>query len=101
MHGDSPSPTDPATGAWLDVGHGHRLIYMVSGRANGMPIVLLHGGPGSGSTTRQRGFLDENRFRIIQFDQRGSGRSEPAGETRHNSTPALIEDIERLRIHLG
>jgi proline iminopeptidase len=62
---------------------------------------VLHGGPGSGSSPRQRVFYDPAIFRIVQFDQRGSGRSEPMGETAHNHTAALVGDIERLREHLA
>ena len=101
-----PEPTPPtATAAfdagWLDVGHGHRLYYEQAGAADGIPIVLLHGGPGSGSNARQRDIADPARFRIVQFDQRGAGRSTPAGETAHNHTDALIADIEALREALG
>ncbi|HEY2395640.1 MAG TPA: alpha/beta fold hydrolase [Rudaea sp.] len=85
---------------WLDVGHGHRMYYLQAGNPDGLPIVLLHGGPASGSTPRQRIFYDHRRYRIVQFDQRGCGRSEPLGEIAHNHTAALIDDIERLRVHL-
>lgn len=86
---------------WLDVGHGHRVYYLQAGNPNGLPIVLLHGGPASGSTPRQRIFYEPRRYRMVQFDQRGSGRSEPMGEVAHNHTAALIDDIERLRTHLA
>lgn len=85
---------------WLDVGHGHRIRYQRSGNADGVPVVLLHGGPGSGSSPRQRDFLDHARYHIVQFDQRGAGASTPAGETAHNHTDALVADIEALRAHL-
>ena len=87
--------------AWLDVGHGHRLYYEQAGSPDGTPAVLLHGGPGSGSSPRQREFFDAMPWRLVQFDQRGCGRSEPLGETAHNHTDALIDDIESLRRHLG
>ena len=86
---------------WLDVGHGHRIRYEQAGDPGGIPVVLLHGGPGSGSSPRQRAFYDPQRFRIVQFDQRGCGRSEPIGETAHNTTTALVADVDRLREHLG
>jgi len=95
-------PADAALGnGWLDVGHGHRIHYEESGNPRGVPIVLLHGGPGSGSSPRQRAFFDPSVFRIVQFDQRGCGRSEPLGELAHNNTAALVGDIERLRRHVG
>ncbi|MGH8123867.1 MAG: prolyl aminopeptidase [Rudaea sp.] len=85
----------------LALDHGHRLYYEQAGAANGNPVLLLHGGPGSGSSPRQREFFDGEKFRIVQFDQRGCGRSEPRGATAHNNTAALIADIERLREHLA
>ena len=102
----SPVPIVPSASAafdagWLDAGDGHRLYYEQAGATDGVPVVLLHGGPGSGSTVRQRDFFDGQRYRIVQFDQRGSGRSTPLGETRHNHTDALIADIETLRTRLG
>jgi proline iminopeptidase len=66
-----------------------------------MPLVFLHGGPGSGCSPRHRQLVDPERFRIVLFDQRGCGRSTPRGETAANSTTHLVADIERLREHLG
>jgi len=85
----------------LDVGDGHRVHYEQAGNPEGLPVVVLHGGPGSGSSPRQRVFYDPARFRIVQFDQRGCGRSEPMGELAHNRTAKLVGDIERLREHLA
>jgi proline iminopeptidase len=87
--------------AWLDVGQGHRLYYQQAGARDAPAALLLHGGPGSGSSPRQRGCFDPALFRLVQFDQRGCGRSEPLGEIAHNHADALIADIERLRLHLG
>jgi len=99
----SPPPSAPAASAadWLDVGHGHRIYYEQSGAMQGEPVVVLHGGPGSGSSARHREMFDAARYRIVQFDQRGCGRSTPLGETAHNHTDALVADIEVLRRHLG
>ena len=98
----SPTPTTPAADSgWLDVGHGHRVWYEQSGARDGIAVVLLHGGPGSGSTPRQREIFDAQRYRLVQFDQRGCGRSTPLGETAHNHVDALIADIEALRAHCG
>ena len=90
-----------AAAGWLDVGDGHRIYHEEAGTRGGIAVVLLHGGPGSGGNPRQREFLDATRYRIIQFDQRGCGRSTPLGATAHNHTDALIGDIETLRRHLG
>ena len=94
-------PVSTPDAGWLDVGNGHAIYYEQHGAADGIPALLLHGGPGSSSTTRQREFLDAARYRSIQFDQRGCGRSTPLGATAHNHTGALIEDIETLRRHLN
>ncbi|MEO7430637.1 MAG: alpha/beta fold hydrolase [Dokdonella sp.] len=94
------STVAPADQGWLDVGHGHRVWYEQTGALDGMAVILVHGGPGSSSTARQREIFDESRYRIIQFDQRGCGRSTPAGATAHNHTDALIADMEALRTHL-
>jgi len=85
----------------LEVPGGHRIKLWQSGNPRGRPLLLLHGGPGSCASPMQRRFFDPAVFRIVQFDQRGCGASEPAGETRHNNTTALIADIERIRDHLG
>jgi proline iminopeptidase len=63
--------------------------------------VFLHGGPGAGATPAHRRFFDPRHYRIVVFDQRGSGRSLPHGETIDNTTPLLVADMERLRLHLG
>lgn len=99
-------PTEPHADGMLDVGDGQRVYWQVSGNPNGKPAVLLHGGPGSGSYPGQRRWFDPSAYRIIQFDQRGCGRStpsvgDPATELSSNTTQHLIADIERLREHLG
>ncbi len=66
-----------------------------------MPVVFLHGGPGAGATAAHRRFFDPAYYRIVVFDQRGSGRSKPLGALEDNTTPHLVADIERLRTHLG
>jgi len=85
----------------LDVGDGHALHVEQSGNPDGLPVVCLHGGPASGMSVAHRRFFDPERYHIIQFDQRGCGRSAPRGETANNSTEALVADIETLRQHLG
>ena len=86
---------------WLDVGDGHEIHWQASGNPDGMPVVWLHGGPGSSASPLHRRFFDPEVFWIIQFDQRGCGRSRPAGAIQHNKTSDLIADIERLRMCLG
>jgi proline iminopeptidase len=72
-----------------------------SGNPAGIPVLFLHGGPGTGTSPRHRRFFDPVAYRIILLDQRGAGRSTPLGELRNNTTPLLIEDIEKLREMLG
>ena len=79
----------------------HSMYFEQSGNPSGVPVVFLHGGPGSGASATHRQFFDPTFYRIVIFDQRGAGRSTPLGELRDNSTPHLITDIETLRKHLG
>lgn len=79
----------------------HTLYVEECGNPSGIPVLFLHGGPGSGCNATQRRFFDPMYYRIILFDQRGCGRSQPAGEIQNNTTPALISDIEQIRTQLG
>ena len=101
----TPSPPYPAIEpwqrGWLPVGGGHSIYFEQCGNPHGLPLVVLHGGPGSGCSPRMRQLFDPARFRIVLFDQRGCGRSSPRGECAHNTTADLVADIERLRRHLG
>jgi proline iminopeptidase len=90
----------------LDVGDGQAIYWEVSGNPEGKPAVALHGGPGSGSTPGRRRWFDPDRYRLVQFDQRGCGRSTPhvsdwSVGLGTNTTHHLVADIERLREHLG
>lgn len=84
----------------LATGDGHRLWYAQYGNPQGLPLFWLHGGPGSGASLRHAGLVDLARFRLVLADQRGCGRSQPAGELMNNHTGLLVQDIERLRRHL-
>lgn len=92
---------EPFGSGLLPVGDGHEMYWEQCGNPDGVPVLFLHGGPGSGCNARQRRFFDPRRYRIVLFDQRGSGRSQPLGETAHNSTSHLLADIERLRATLA
>src|SRR6056300_814424 len=85
----------------LDVGDGHSLYLELSGNPNGEPILFIHGGPGGGCSPEHRRFFNPELYKIILFDQRGCGRSTPHGSLEHNTTDYLIDDIEKIRIHLG
>ncbi|HEY9762584.1 MAG TPA: prolyl aminopeptidase [Trichocoleus sp.] len=94
-------PIAPHTTGFLQVSDLHALYYEVSGNPEGKPIVFLHGGPGGGTMPLYRQFFDPQRWRIVLFDQRGCGQSKPHAELQDNTTWDLVEDIERLRLHLG
>jgi len=91
---------EPFASGRITVSSIHNLYYEECGNPAGIPVVILHGGPGSGCTPGQRRFFDPTHYRIILFDQRGCGRSEPVGCTEDNTTQDLVEDIECLRRHL-
>lgn len=79
----------------------HTLFVEESGNENGIPVVFLHGGPGAGCEPWHRQFFDPERYRIILYDQRGSGRSTPHASLENNTTQHLVSDLEALRSHLG
>lgn len=85
----------------LEVDAIHTLYVEECGNPEGLPVIFMHGGPGGGSKPHHRSFFDPKKLRIIVFDQRGSGRSEPAGETQNNNTDELIADLEKIRKKLG
>lgn len=97
---------EPYEHGLLDVGDGQFLYWEACGNPAGKPVLVLHGGPGSGCTPRMRRFFDPAVYRIILFDQRGCGRSlphasDPATDLATNTTWHLVADIERLREALG
>ena len=94
-------PLEPYATGRLPVGDGHELHFEELGRRDGIPVVFLHGGPGSGIPAEHRRFFDPARFRVVLFDQRGAGRSTPLASIAANTTDHLVADIERLREHLG
>ena len=85
----------------LDLTDGHRMYYEEHGSPSGKPVVVLHGGPGGGLQRSQLKSFDLRRWRVIMFDQRGCGRSTPRNSLEANTTWHLVDDIERLRKHLG
>jgi len=97
---------DPYETGMLDVGDGQTIYWEASGNPDGKPAVYLHGGPGGGSSAKQRRIFDPEKYRIVLFDQRGCGNStphasEPDSDLAANSTWHLVADIEKLREHLG
>lgn len=94
-------PFAPLTSEMLDVGDGHELYLESVGRADGIPAIYLHGGPGSGCQPDHRRLFDPERMHAVLFDQRGCGRSRPKGSREHNTTAHLIVDMEKIREKFG
>ena len=92
---------EPFESGLLKVSDLHTLYYEQSGNPNGKPVVFLHGGPGGGTNPKCRRFFDPAVYRIVLFDQRGCGKSTPHAELHENTTWNLVNDIERIRGHLG
>lgn len=90
-------PVEPFDRRMLDVGDGHQIYVEQSGRRDGLPVIVLHGGPGGGCNPAMRRYFDPKFYRIILFDQRGCGRSRPQASVEANTTWHLVADIERIR----
>lgn len=92
---------EPYNSFFLQVDEPHKLYVEESGNPGGPAVLFLHGGPGGGCSPNHRRLFDPEHYRIILFDQRGSGRSTPHASLEKNTTWDLVADIERLRTHLG
>lgn len=85
----------------MDNGQRHQVYVEECGNPEGIPIIFLHGGPGSGCRPQHRCYFDPNIYHIILFDQRGCGRSLPHGELSNNTTQHLTKDMESIRERLN
>lgn len=99
-------PIEPYDSGLLDVGDGDRIYWEVCGNPEGKPAVMVHGGPGGGCSPAHRRQFDPEAYRVVLFDQRNCGRSEPHAKDPEvslegNTTWNLVADMERLREHLG
>ncbi len=92
---------EPYKTQFLQVSPIHNIYIEECGNPKGTPVLVLHGGPGAGSYPQLRRFFDPRKYRIILFDQRGSGKSTPLGSLEENTTWDLIGDIEKIRELLG
>ena len=94
-------PIDPFDQRMMNMGDGHTVYVEQCGRKDGIPVVVLHGGPGGGCSPAMRRYFDPKVYRVILFDQRGCGRSRPHAAVSDNTTWHLVADIERIRKELG
>ena len=101
MQDDGYTADADVRSGWLPLDERHTMYFEESGNPRGRPVVYLHCGPGAGMESSIRRLHGPLAYRLVMFDQRGCGRSTPAGELRDNTTQHLVADIERLREHLG
>ena len=94
-------PVDPFDQRMMDVGDGHSVYFEQCGNPAGIPVIVLHGGPGGGCSPSMRRYFDPEKYHVILFDQRGCGRSKPFASVANNTTWDLVADIERIRVALG
>jgi proline iminopeptidase len=91
---------EPYNSFYLKVSDLHEIYIEECGNPKGKPVVCLHGGPGAGISPSHRRYFNPQKYRIILFDQRGSGKSKPYACIEENTTQDLVEDIEKIRKHL-
>lgn len=94
-------PVEPFDRHMMDVGDGHKVYVEQSGNPDGVPVIVLHGGPGGGCSPAMRRYFDPKVYRIVLFDQRGCGRSKPHASVEANTTWHLVADIEKIRNSFG
>ncbi|SMC56062.1 prolyl aminopeptidase [Primorskyibacter flagellatus] len=94
-------PLDPFDQRMMEVGGGHTIYVEQCGNPDGIPVIVLHGGPGGGCSPTMRRYFDPKVYRAVLFDQRGCGRSRPHASVINNTTWDLVADIEQIREDLG
>lgn len=94
-------PIQPYQTGYLKVSELHEIFFQLGGNPEGKPVMVLHGGPGAGCSPHDFQYFNPDKFYIILHDQRGSGQSKPYAELKENTIQNLVEDIEKLRKHLG
>ena len=92
---------EPFAAEWIDTGDGHQIYVEQAGNQHGIPVIFLHGGPGSSCKEHHRCFFDPDKYHIILMDQRGAGRSRPLAKLENNTTAHLMADMEMIRQDLG
>lgn len=92
--------SQPSQHGYLRVSELHEIFFQVAGTKDGKPVMFLHGGPGGGCSPADFRYFNPDKFLVVLHDQRGTGKSRPYGEWRENTTWDLVEDVEKLRLHL-
>lgn len=92
---------EPFATQWLETGDGHEVYVQQVGNPSGIPVIFLHGGPGSSCKDHHRCFFNPEKYHVILMDQRGAGCSKPAGRLKHNTTNHLLLDMEMIREKFG
>ncbi|VEU77015.1 Proline iminopeptidase [Mycoplasmopsis columbina] len=92
---------EPYEKGFYDTKDGHQIYYEISGNPHGVPILYIHGGPGGGTSKNSRRFFNPEYYKIVVFDQRGCGKSQPSLSLKNNNSNKLVEDIENLRVFLN
>ena len=85
---------------YVKVSNIHEIYFSTYGNPKGKPVLVVHGGPGAGTTPKMSRFFDPKSYYVVLVDQRGCGKSRPFGEIKDNTTQDLINDFEKIRKHL-
>ena len=89
------------TDGHVKVSNLHSIYYSCYGNKNGIPLLVVHGGPGGMVTKKHSQLYNPKKYFIVLVDQRGCGKSLPFGELRENNTDELVKDFEKIRKHLN
>ena len=89
----------PFRSGHLKVSDTHEVYFEEVGNPKGQPLVFVHGGPGGGISEKSRRYFNPDKYHILLFDQRGSGKSKPFAEIKDNTTWDLVADMSQLMDH--
>lgn len=95
------TPADPSVREAMLPVPGGRIWYRTVGAGSGVPVVLLHGGPGYSSFyLRSMETLSTDRP-LVRYDQLGGGKSDRIIDTTMFNIPHFVAELDSLRSHLG